>query len=321
MRKILTICYALIITSFVLPALLGRPAAGTPPGTGPAVPALSPTASDEGGRIKLLCAGELLELPLEEYLVGVVAAEMPASFPQEALRSQAVAARSYTLYRAAAKRHGEAQVCTASGCCQAWMDESAMRSRWGADYGKYRARIESAVRSTAGEYLSYGGEAVCAAFHSSSAGMTEASGSIWSPTPYLVSVASPETAENVPGLVTRAWISPGDFSAALREKYPTARFSGPADTWLGPVEHSEGGRVESLLIGGVSVPGAALRQLFSLRSTAFELCWDGAGFLFTVYGYGHGVGMSQYGAKLMAEDGADYTRILAHYYPGTTLTR
>lgn len=256
---------------------------------------------------------------MEEYILGVLAAEMPASFPEEALRAQAVAARSYSLYRAARSRHGDAQLCADPGCCQAWMDEGAMKARWGAEYELWRGRLAAAVESTAGQYLSYGGEAVCAAFHSSSAGATEASGSVWSPTPYLVSVHSPETAETVPGLITSAWISPEDFAAAIAGKYPAADFSAPPSMWLGTACESEGGRTGSVLIGGVSVPGTALRQLFALRSTDFELVWDGAGFLFTVGGYGHGIGMSQYGAKLMAENGADYAQILAHYYPGTVL--
>ena len=261
----------------------------------------------------------MLDLPMEEYLLGVLAAEMPASFPEEALMAQSVAARSYTLYCAALNKHGDAQVCADPGCCQAWMDAEDMVLRWGEGAEEYRARMEKALRATAGEYLSYEGQAICAAFHSSSAGSTEASASIWSPTPYLVSVDSPETAERVPELVSFVWLSPEDFAAGLSGLCPGFTPSADPGSWIEELRRSEGGRVESLRICSQDFTGAQLRGLFALRSTDFQLVYDGSGFAFTVFGYGHGVGMSQYGAKLMAEDGADYREILAHYYPGTTL--
>ena len=103
--------------------------------------------------------------------------------------------------------------------------------------------------------------------------------------------------------------------------YPEADFSGAESSWVGELHRDASGRVESAVLGGVSIPGKTLRGLFSLRSTAFTLAWTENGFLFTVTGYGHGVGMSQYGAAVMAREGADYRQILAHYYPGAALTR
>ena len=321
MRKILSMCYLCLILSFILPLFLER---GEDP---PAVPEETPfenkplpsPAAPAGEMIKLLAGGEILEIPMEEYLLGVLAAEMPASFPEEALRAQSVAARSYTLYCASLNKHGTAQVCADPGCCQAWADSSDLVRRWGDKAAYYRARMEKALQATAGEYLAYDGKAICAAFHSSSAGTTEYSASIWNPTPYLVSVDSPETAERVPELVSYAWLSPGDFAAGLCSLHPEFAPSSDPEDWIEAVQYSEGGRVNSVRICALDFTGAELRGLFALRSTDFQLVYDGSGFAFTVFGYGHGVGMSQYGAKLMAEDGADYREILSHYYPGTSL--
>ena len=237
----------------------------------------------------------------------------------EALKAQAVAARTYAMNCAAGKKHGDAQVCADYKCCQAWQDDAALREKWGVDYDMYIEKIRAAVAATEGQYLSYDGEAVFAAFHSSSAGATEASGSIWSERPYLISVSSPETEEDVPNFVSRVDCTELDFRDTLLSAHPEADFTGDASGWVGEISRDESGRVASVVLGGVSVSGTELRSLFALRSTAFELEYDG-GFHFTVTGYGHGVGMSQYGAKVMAEDGDDYRAILAHYYTGCELT-
>ena len=271
--------------------------------------------------LRVLRDGEVTEMELQGYLVGVVAAEMPAAFPEEALKAQAVAARSYALYCATTHKHAEADVCTDPGCCQAWLSEAQLRENWGGAYAEYLERIRSAVGDTAGEYLSYGGAPVFAAFHSSSAGATEDCGAVWRPQPYLVSVSSPETASDVPGYVSTLRCAPLDFRDTLLSIHPEADFSGEPSSWLGSVERDASGRVERLSLGGVSLPGTEIRRLFSLRSTAFTLEYTEGVFLFTVTGYGHGVGMSQYGAKVLAQQGADYAEILAHYYPGTVLTQ
>ena len=194
-----------------------------------------------------------------------------------------------------------------------------MREDWGENYEKNREKISAAIEQTAGEYLMYEGEAVFSAFHSSSAGRTEDCGAIWSALPYLVSVESPEGEESVPGYVSRVELSALDFRDTLLHACPEADFSGEESSWIGEIFLEESGRVDSVMLGGCLFTGTRLRTLFSLRSTAFTLEYAEGLFVFTVTGYGHGVGMSQYGAKVMAAQGADYTAILAHYYPGTTL--
>lgn len=317
-RKSLIISYILLLLAFTAPLMYSLLSRGIPEkqAEGKTQTRLSAEAAE---RVTVLHEGEIVQMDKLSYLVGVVAAEMPAAFPQEALKAQAVAARTYTDYCAAAHRHSQAQICTYSGCCQAWMGEDALRERWGADYEKYHAVILSAVRDTAGQRLDYMGQPVFAAFHSSSMGATESSGQIWNETPYLVSVYSPETPELMPELISHVRVAALDFRDTLLSDFPRMDLSGTAENWVGETVLCESGRVDSVDIGGVDVPGTRLRQLFSLRSTAFEIDFDGMDFVFTVAGFGHGVGMSQYGAKLLAAEGLDYTAILAHYYPGTSL--
>ena len=332
-KTILMSLLALLLSLFLpLPAPRAVPvtvpsAAAAPLAAAPCAPAPtpSPTPSPAASTltlpetIRLLSGGETLELPLEDYLCGVVAAEMPASFPEEALKAQAVAARSFTCSGASAHKHGEASVCADPGCCQAWLSEEAQRKRWGDDYETNAQRIREAVTATAGQILCYDSAPVFAAFHSSSAGATEDCGAVWNPRPYLVSVPSPETAEDVPNYVSTVSCWPTDFRDTLLSLRPEADFSGPLGTWVGEIRRDASGRVSEAQLGGVSFSGTELRRLFSLRSAAFELTLSDGLFVFTVTGFGHGVGMSQYGAKVMAEQGADYTEILAHYYTDTEL--
>ncbi len=290
------------------------PAAADRPGA-----AIPVTAIPAPERIKVLHEGDIIEMALEDYVLGVLAAEMPAEFESEALKAQAVAARSFTLYCAAGDKHGEAQVCSDFACCQAWKNEEKMRLDWGDSYEKYLRKLKSAVDSTAGQRLIYEGKPIFAAFHSSSAGRTESCGAIWSALPYLISVPSPEDESTVPNYISRLELSPLDLRDTLLHFYPEADFSGDESCWAGEVSLDESGRVDSLTLGGAAIPGTRLREIFALRSTAFTLEYTGGNFLFTVKGFGHGVGMSQYGANVMASEGSDYTAILAHYYPGAAL--
>lgn len=278
------------------------------------------TESDAELKLRLLVGDEVRELSAEEYLAGVVAAEMPASFEPEALKAQSVAARTY-LRRSMEQdsRHDNADICASADCCQAYMTQEQLKESWGDKYEGYMDKICAAVSATDGEYLCYDGEAALAAFHSSSAGCTESSAELWGEVPYLVSVSSPEDAAAVPNYVSTVTQSELDFRDTLLHLKPEADFTGAPDTWLGEAEYTEAGRVAAITIGGVRFTGSELRELFSLRSTAFWIEKTEGGFTFTVTGYGHGVGMSQYGANAMAKDGLDYRSILAHYYPGTTL--
>jgi len=296
------------------------PAPSPPPAPTPPPP-VTPGAADSETRFTALVGNAAETVTMADYLPGVLAGEMPASFEFEALKAQAVAARSYILYHMAhpPAAHPDCAVCGDSTCCKAWLSEAEMREKWGDDYDQNREKIDRAAAETDGEYLVWEGQAIQAVFHAASGGRTESSANVWSALPYLVSVDTPETAADVPDFITAVEAAPADFRAAILDVSPDAALDGDAAGWLGPGAWTETGRVSAWQIGGVMVPGTALRSLFSLRSTAFTLEYTGSAFLFTVTGYGHGVGMSQYGANVLAQNGLDYREILAHYYPGTQL--
>lgn len=284
-------------------------------------PAAQESAPPAPRTIAVLTENGTENMDMQEYIVGVLAAEVPASFAPEALKAQAVAARTYAMYCAAGDKHGTAEVCTDFACCQAWISDDRMRENWGEDYDANIEKLRRAAAETEGEYLVYEGEPVFAAFHSSSAGMTEDCGQVWNPRPYLLSVSSPETAADVPNYISRLDCAPLDFRDTVLSLYPQADFSGDESGWIGDIQRDGSGRVSSVVLGGVEIKGTELRSLFSLRSTAFELKYEEGRFIFTVTGFGHGVGMSQYGANVMAENGSDYTEILSHYYPSTVLVK
>ncbi len=272
--------------------------------------------------VRLLADGQVEQISVRDYLIGAVAAEEPATFAPQALMAQAVALRSYLMRKMldGSSRHPEADICGDSSCCAAYKTPAQLREKWGADYDARLAVIAAAVDSTAGIYLAYEGEPALALFHSSSAGRTESAGEVWSsPVPYLVSVASPEDESSVPNYISAVTVSAREFRDTVTENYPEASFGDNPAGWVGETVLSPSGRVSSVVLGGVEVPGTRLRSMFGLRSTAVEITVSASTVTMTCRGYGHGVGMSQYGANVMAGEGADFQEILAAYYPGTVL--
>lgn len=279
-------------------------------------------ALDGETTLRVLDGDEVVEMDLGTYLVGVVRAEMPASFEPEALKAQAAAARTYTLYQLlTGGKHGDAaDVCTDSTCCQAYLSEEQARSNWGEQADEYEQKIEDAVTATDGEVILYGGVPILAVFHSSSAGLTRAAGEVWlNDLPYLQAVDSPETEETVPNYYSRVEFTAEAFREKFLAAHPEADLSGAVSGWLRDAAADSAGSVDTLSVGGVTVKGAELRTILGLRSACFEWEAQDGGLVFYVTGYGHGVGMSQYGANQMAKDGADYREILTHYYTGVTV--
>jgi len=273
---------------------------------------------DSGHTLNILTDSGVEAMDLNQYLWGVVAAEMPASFEQEALRAQAVAARTYALHKAGgAVNHPEADLCTNYACCQAWISQESARNNWGENADAYAQKITQAVASTNGEVILYDGALISAVFHSSSGAGTQDAVEVWgNDVPYLHSVTSPE-GEEVPNYRSEVTMTPQEFKDTFLKAKPEAVFEGedPA-AWIGETVNTEAGSVHSITIGGVSVSGAQARQIFSLRSPAFTLTAAPEQMTFSVVGFGHGVGMSQYGANAMAASGSGYVEILTHYYTG-----
>lgn len=272
--------------------------------------------------LKVLDGTSVTEMDLGTYLLGVVRAEMPASFELEALKAQTVAARTYTLYKmSSGGNHGEtADICTDHTCCQAYLSEERARENWGGDADSYENKIREAVTSTDGQTILYDGEPILAVFHSSSAGLTRAAGEVWvQDLPYLRAVSSPEVGETIPNYYSRAEFTAEEFRAKIQVSYPEAELDGDPAQWISGAETDSAGSVTRITVGGVSMRGSALRGLLGLRSACFDWEVQGETLVFYVTGYGHGVGLSQYGANQMALNGADYREILTHYYTGVTV--
>ena len=281
-----------------------------------------PGELDASVTLRVLDGDTVEEMDLGPYLVAVVRAEMPASFEPEALKAQAVAARTYTLYKIrTGGNHGEeADICTDSTCCQAYIAEDRARENWGADADENEAKIEAAVHDTDGETILYDGVPILAVFHSSSAGQTRAAGEVWvSDLPYLQAVSSPEQGDAIPNYYSRAEFTAEQFREKVLSALPEADLSGPMDTWLQNAVTDTAGSVETVEVGGVAVKGSTVRSILGLRSACFEWEIQEQTLVFYVIGFGHGVGMSQYGANQMAAEGADYREILTHYYTGVTV--
>jgi stage II sporulation protein D len=274
----------------------------------------------DSGVVDVYLDGEIVSMDLEEYILGVVAAEMPASYELEALKAQAVAARTYTLHlkhNGGCSAHPGADVCTSSSHCQAYLTEEEMKNAWGNNYKKHRAKIDEAVQSTRGEEIYYRGEEIQVFYFSSSGGMTENCANVYQESlPYLVSVDSPgeEGYSNYYGKVT---ISYGEFVGKMEAFSPGIALSGTADD-IGKITRYESGRVQSIRIGDESFTGREIRQIFRLNSTNFTIKAKDE-ITFSTIGFGHGVGMSQTGANEMAKGGADYIEILQHYFTGVTV--
>ena len=262
--------------------------------------------------IPVLADGGVVEMELEGYLVGVVLAEMPASFEEEALKAQAIVARTYAMKRIAeGVRHEKGAVCTDPGCCQAYLPPEAY-------YGTSDdlAKITQAVETTAGQVLTYRGELAEATYFSCSGGRTEDAVAVWgSDIPYLRSVESPGEEQALPYRKTVSFTK-AEFAEALGRS-----LAGEPEDWLGAVRYTQGGGVASMVVAGVSYTGVRLRQLLGLNSTAFTMEVADGTILISTLGKGHRVGMSQYGADAMAAMGNDYTDILSHYYPGTKIDK
>lgn len=265
--------------------------------------------------------GTVETMTLADYLWGVVAAEMPASFHSEALKAQAVCARTYSLYQRSGTgdKHPGADVCTDYTCCQAYLTREQAAAGWGERGSLYADKVARAVAETDGLLCLYDGLPIDAVFFSSSAGKTSDAVTVWgSNVPYLTSVDSPEGAE-VPGWQTVVTFQPQEFAARFLSACPEADFSGEASSWVRDLSADQTGLVTAVSIGGVTVSGSQVRSIFGLRSAHFTVRSDETGVTFQVTGYGHGVGMSQYGANAMAEAGKSFREILEWYYTGVTV--
>ncbi len=274
--------------------------------------------------------GEILELPLDDYVTGVVAAEMPAEFPMQALKAQAVAARTFILKRVKAggvenSRHPGADVCDDHRHGQAWIGREEMRRRWGAlNYYRYYYKIRQAVDETRGMVLTHQGRLIDPIYHSSCGGRgTESAEEVWKvEVPYLKGVPCPYCADPQPVRVTS--IPLAQASRALKTNLNAVPVSGRGEAgapFMRVLEYTRAGRPKTVQLGERTYAATAVRDLLDLRSADFTFQVSADRLEITTRGYGHAVGMCQYGAKGLAAHGYDFAQILKHYYTGVEIVR
>lgn len=264
---------------------------------------------------------KLIVMDFESYIIGVVGAEMPVAYETEALKAQAVAARTYALrkiLRGGCATYPEAACCTNSKCCQAYISDARMEERWGDAAGMNYNRIADAVMSTAGEVLVYDGEIVDAMFHACSGGVTENSENVYANAlPYLRGVDSPY---EEPMRTQTVEVGFAEAMEKINAAYPDAHVTTEnVRTAIELKEVFPSGRVKTVRLGDVEIVGKKLRTVFDLQSAMYTMDVTDNGFVFHVKGYGHGVGLSQNGANGFAQHGYTYDQILKHYYTGVSI--
>lgn len=279
---------------------------------------------------KMLSAqtGKVETISSKEYVVGAVLAEMPASFHAEALKAQAVAAHSYALRQKQQEAKNPTPALNGADFSddpakyQAFFTEAQAKNFYGDLYEESRKKIEEAVDEVINVALTYKGEPIIAAFHSMSGGVTESAKDMWgSSVDYLVSVASEPDAESLQLSHTEEFSST-EISSRFKGAYPDLELAADPSGWIVIESRTEGGSALNVKVGNKELSGSQIRMLLTLRSANFEVAYnpESQNFTFTTKGYGHGVGLSQYGANAMAQSGKSYREILSHYYKGVEFT-
>ena len=263
------------------------------------------------------------EIRLDEYLYGVVSAEMPASFEKEALKAQAVVARTYTIYKIVNNdgKHDDADICDDSSCCQAWISKEDRLDKWKDEEKEANwNKIVEAVNDTQGKIITYEGKPINAFFHSNSGGTTEAPINVWggSGYPYLQSVStSGEDAYSQ--YKSEAEFTKKEFEEKIIKLHSDFKIDYKEKDCIKIEEYTEGNRVKNVKIGNLELSGVEVRNIFGLKSANFKITIEDDKIKFEVLGYGHGVGMSQTGADSLAKEGKNYEDIIHHFYTGVEI--
>ena len=274
--------------------------------------------------IKLLhtSTNEVEEVDLEQYICNVVSSEMPASYQLEALKAQAIVARTYTLYKMKHPKHDVADICDSSTCCQAWLSKEDRLSKW--DENERQAnwdKIEEAVKQTKGKIITYNGEPINAFFHSNSGGTTEIPKEVWGGEnyPYL-QVVQTSGEEGYKQYSSEVIFTFDELLNKLKEKYEDILIDFSKDDDIKIIDYTQSGRVKTIKFGNHNISGVETRTILGLKSANFEFYRTNNQIIFQVKGYGHGVGMSQTGADSMAKEGKTAEEIINHFYKNITIT-
>ena len=314
MKKLLILTLVCTLAVILIPALTIKAAdnnGGTPPP--------SDTAQDDTISVYFSDSDTVEEMDFREYIIGVVAAEMPVEFHSEALSAGACAAATLARLRKSQAETDSAVISTDPKIHQAYMTKEEMAEKWEGDFDDYYEKLCAAVDKAIDYSITYEGELIVPAYHAISPGRTESAENVWGGSvPYLVSVESPGDSK-CEKYLSSLTLSFDEFSAALKNE--GAVLSEDITLWIGKAEYTDSGTLTAVTIGGKVFSGAKLREIFSLRSNAVTLSMTKDGVTFTVRGYGHGVGMSQYGADYLAKNGCTWQEIIHHYYTGVDIQK
>ena len=329
MKKVFIYFFVFLLVFFLLPALLTKKNVEAKVPENNVEDSIEQVSDNEYdyknyGTIKLLHSdtGEVEEVPLDTYLCNVVSAEMPVDFELEALKAQAVVARTYTIYKIQNKKHDNAGICDDSSCCQAWVSKEERFARWDEEKRESNwAKIEQCVNETKGKIITYNGTPINAFFHSNSGGTTELPVNVWgggTNLPYLQVI---ETAgeEGYSQYQSEAIFTQDELIEKLKSKYEDITIDFNNNDDLKILEYTDSGRVKTVKFGNHELSGTETRSLLDLRSTNFEMIKEDENIKFSVKGYGHGVGMSQTGADSLAKEGKNCEDIIKHFYIGVEI--
>lgn len=271
-----------------------------------------------GKKIKLLHneSNTVEEVNLEDYICNVVSAEMPADFEEEALKAQAIVARTYTIYKINHKKHDEADICDDSTCCQAWISKEDRLAKWEEDKRESNwNKIVKCVQATNGKIITYNNEPINAFFHSNSGGKTEIPKEVWGGDDYpYLQVVQTAGEEGYTQYSSEVTYTNDELINKLKEKYNDIKIDYSKKDSIKILEHTDSGRVKTIRFGNHELSGVETRTILGLKSTNFEVTQSNGKVLFNVKGYGHGVGMSQTGADSMAKAGKTAEEIIKHFY-------
>lgn len=270
-------------------------------------------AAPQNLKVLISETGEIKEMAVSDYLFGVLAGEMPALYEEEALKAQAVCAYTFTLWRQKGNKDKDYDITDNYKVDQCYITEESAREKWGSHADEYVLKLQNVIADTQNEVLTYNGEIILSVYHAVSGGSTESAENVWGGDyPYLQSVSS------VGDKLAKNYLSQAEFTAEEIKK----AFESTEEITKNPFtdfKRTDAGTVKTVKFCGKEYKGSEIREKLDLKSSNFETEFKDGKVIFTVYGYGHGVGMSQNGANYMAQQGSDYKEILAHYYKGTTV--
>lgn len=278
------------------------------------------TTEPETISVFLTAQQETVDMTLFEYVCGSVAAEMPLAYDEEAIKAQAIACYTNALRLKKYGNEGNGDISDNTAVHQGYIDENGRREKWGADFEKYEKKLQDAVKAVEGLAITYDGKLCVAAFYAISSGQTETAENIWgTAVPYLTSVESAGDRTSS-GYASSLTLNTDDFFTCLKKLDPSATKPATLANIIKITSASPSGTVLKATVNGKEYSGEEIRSAFGLRSPVFTVKSDEDTLTFSVSGYGHGVGMSQFGADYYAKEGYTYEQIIKHYYPGVEIT-